>query len=89
MFKRSLSLSVKTQFSKNYQTSCAKGWTLLTDSRLIRQVDGCVLGEPISVVLSEIFRLKMELDAVKPLSPKSYKFYVIGIYQEADQESTR
>ena len=89
MFERSLSLSVKTQFSKNYQISCAKGWALLTDSRLIRQVDGCVLGDPISVVPSEIFCLKIEFDAVKPLSPKSYKFYVINIYQEVDQESTR
>ena len=70
MSKRSLSLSVKTQFSKNYQISCAKGWALLTDSRLIRQVDGCVLGDPISVVLSQIFRLKMEFDAVRPLKPK-------------------
>ena len=32
-----------------------KGCTFLADGRLIRQVDGCPIGGPISVVLSNIF----------------------------------
>ena len=53
-----------------------KGRTFLADGRLIRQVDGYLIGGPISVVLSIIFCVKMEFDVVKPLKPKLYKRYV-------------
>ena len=46
-----------------------KGCTFLADGRLIRQVDGYVMGGPISVVLSNIFLVKMEF-YVKLLKPK-------------------
>ena len=59
-----------------------KGWTFLSDGRLIRQVDGCPLGGPISVVLSNIFCVKMEFDVVKPLKPKLYKRYVNDIHSK-------
>ena len=39
------------------------------------------MGGPTSVVLSNIFCVKMELDVVKPLKPKLYKRYVDDIYQ--------
>ena len=42
----------------------------MADGRWIRQVDGCPMGGPISVVLSNIFCVKMESDVVKPLKPK-------------------
>ena len=40
------------------------------------------MGGPISVVLSNIFCVKMEFDAVKPLKPKLYKGYVDDIYSK-------
>ena len=46
-----------------------KGCTFLADGRLIRQVDGCAMDGPISVVLSNIFCVKMEFDVVWPLKP--------------------
>ena len=60
--ERSLSLFVRSQLLDKL----CKGCTFLADGRLIRQVDGC----PISVVLSNIFCVKMESDVVKPLKPK-------------------
>ena len=56
--------------------------TFLGDGRLIRQVDGCPMGGPISVILCNIFCVKMEFDVVKPLKPKLYKGYVDDIYSK-------
>ena len=59
-----------------------KGFTFLADGRLIRQVDGCPMSGPTSVVLSNIFCVKMEFGGVKPLKPKLYKRYVDDIYSK-------
>ena len=40
------------------------------------------MGGPTSVVLSNIFCVKMEFDVVKPLKPKLYKRYVDDIYSK-------
>ena len=40
------------------------------------------MGGPISVVISNIFCVKMEFDIVKPLKPKLYKGYVDDIYSK-------
>ena len=37
---------------------------------------------PISVVVSNIFCVKMEFDVVKPLTPKLYKRYVDNIFSK-------
>ena len=47
---------------------------------LITQIDGCPMGDPISVVLSDIFMCKMEEDVVKPLKPIFYERYVDNTY---------
>ena len=47
---------------------------------MIRQVDGCPINGPISVVLSNIFCVKMEFDVVWPLKPKLYEPHVDDIY---------
>ena len=49
-------------------------------SRLIKQIDGCPMGGPISVVFSEIYMCIMEEDVVKPLKPIFYKRYVDATY---------
>ena len=57
----------------------------MADGRLIRQVDGCPMGGPISVVFSNIFCLNIlrkEFDVVKPLKTKLYKRYVGDIYSK-------
>ena len=59
----------KSVFKKLLNKLC-KGCTFLADGRLIRQVDGCPMVGPISVVYSNIFCVKMEFDVIKPLKPK-------------------
>ena len=54
----------------------------MADGRLIRQVDGRPMGGPISVVISNIFCVKMESDLVKPLKPKLCTRYVDDIYSK-------
>ena len=71
----------KSVFKKLLNKLC-KGFTFLADGKLIRQVDGCPKGGPISVVLSNIFCVKMEFDAVKPLKAKLYKRYVDDTYSK-------
>ena len=62
----------KLVFKKLLNKLC-KCCTFLADGRLIRQADECPMSGPISVVLSNIFCVKMEFDVVKPLKPKLYK----------------
>ena len=50
-----------------------KDCNYLEDDRLIREIDGCPTSGPISVVLSNIFCVKMQFDVIKPLKPKLYK----------------
>ena len=40
------------------------------------------MGGPISVVVSNIFCVKMEFDVIKPLKPKLYKLYVNDIFSK-------
>ena len=46
------------------------------------QVHGCLMGGTISVVLSNTFCVKIEIDVVKLLKPKLYKSYVDDIYSK-------
>ena len=59
-----------------------KGCTFSVDGRLIRQVEGYPAGDLISVVLSNIFCVKMKPDVVKPLKPKRNKRYVDDIHSK-------
>ena len=43
--------------------------------KLLRQVDGCPMGGPISVVFSDVFMCKMELDVAVLAKPIFYKRY--------------
>ena len=46
------------------------------NNQLIKQIDGCPMGRPISVVFSDIFVNKFERDIVIPIAPNLYKHYV-------------
>ena len=47
--------------------------------KFYKQVDGCVMGGPLSVTLSDIYMSKMEDDVVEKYQPKFYKRYVDDI----------
>ena len=53
-----------------------KDFTFLAGGKSIRQDDRCPMDGPISVVLYNVFCVKIELDVVKPLKPKLYRRYV-------------
>ena len=59
----------KKSVFKKLLNELRKGCTFSVDGRLMGQVDGCPIGDSISVVLSNIFCVKMESDVVKPLKP--------------------
>ena len=46
----------------------------------IIQTEGCSMEGPLSVTLADIHMIQTENDAVKPLKPLFYKWYVDGIY---------
>ena len=52
----------------------------------LKQVDGCPMGGPISVVFSDIFMCKMEFDAVVPAKTIFYKRCVDNTYIYAKKE---
>ena len=72
--KEATTLFIKS--SKKLLKKLCKGCTFLADDRLIKQIDGCPMGGPISVVVPNIFCIKMELDVVKLLRPELYKRFV-------------
>ena len=46
------------------------------NNTLVNQVEGCLMGGAISVIMSGIHMKSMEKDCVPPLNPKFYCFYV-------------
>ena len=52
----------------------------MANNRLIKQIDGCPMGGPISVVFADIYMCKMEDDVVAPIKPIFYKRYVDDTY---------
>ena len=53
-----------------------KECTFSVNNRLIKQIDGCPMDGPISVVFADIYMCKMEDDVVAPIKPLFYKRYV-------------
>ena len=54
--------------------------TFSVNNRLIKQIDGCTMGGPISMVFVDIYMCKMEDDVVATLKPIFYKRYVDDTY---------
>ena len=75
IFKRLLyKLTTEVSFQFNY--------------KLFKQTDGCTMGGPLSVTLSDIHMIRMETDVVVPIRPIFYKRYVDDIYNRR-QKNTR
>ena len=53
---------------------------------MIKQIDGCPMGGPISVVFADIYMCKME--DVAPLKPIFYKRYVDDTYVRRKKNTT-
>ena len=50
------------------------------NERLIKQIDGCAMGSPLSVVLSGIFMTKLEKDVVYPELPILFRRFVDDVF---------
>ena len=70
----------KKSIFKKLLRKLTKECTFLVNNRLIKQIDGCPMGGPISVVFADIYMCKMEDDVVAPLKPIFYKRYVDDTY---------
>ena len=57
-----------------------KECTFSLNNRLIKQIDRCPMGGPISVIFADIFMFKIEDDVVPPIKPLFYKRYVDDTY---------
>ena len=54
--------------------------TFIFQKRFYKQTDGCTMGGPLSVILSDIFMTKLENKVVKPSKPKLYKRFVDDVF---------
>ena len=57
-----------------------KECTFSVNDRLIKEIDGCPMGGPISVVFANIYMCKMEDDVVAPIKPILCKRHVDETY---------
>ena len=62
--------------SLNLTTECI----FKLNNRFLKQVDDCTTGEPLSVIFSDIYMVKMENDIVIPSKPIFYRRFVADIY---------
>ena len=76
MLINQLKYSVNESIFKKLLVKLTKELISSVNSRLIKQIDGCSMGGPVSVVFSDIFMCKMEEDVVVPAKPIFYKRYV-------------
>ena len=53
--------------------------TFMFNSKSYKQVDGCSMAGPLSVIFSDIYMTKTERKVVQPTKPQFYKRFVDGI----------
>ncbi|XP_066920538.1 uncharacterized protein [Clytia hemisphaerica] len=53
--------------------------TFIFNSKFYKQIDGCTMGGPLSVILADIYMTKIENEIVRPLNPSFYYRYVDDI----------
>ena len=70
----------KKSIFKKLLLKLTKECVFSVNNRLIKQIDGCPMGCPISVVSSDIYVSKMEEDIVTPMKLHFNKRYVVDTY---------
>ena len=56
--------------------------------KLFKQTNGCTMGGPLSVTLSDIHMIRMETDVVVPIRPIFYKPYIDDIYNRRQKNTS-
>ena len=70
----------KKSIFKKLLTNLTKDCTFPVNNQLIKQIDGCPMGGPISVVFGDICMCKMEDDVASSTKTIFYKRYVDDTY---------
>ena len=59
--------------------------TIQFNQRFNKQIDGCAIGGPLSVILADIHMVRTENEVVKPVNPSFYKRFVDDIYSKRNK----
>ena len=59
--------------------------TIQFNQSFYKQIDGCAMGGPLSVILADIHMVRTENEVVKPLNPPFYKRFVDDIYRRRNK----
>ena len=79
-FQKEIEPLCKKFIFKKLLLKLTKGCVFPANRKLLKQVDRCAMGGPISVVFSDIYMCKMEFDEFVPAKPLFYKRYVDDTY---------
>ena len=60
--------------------------TFMLNSNFYKLTDCCTMGEPLSVILSDIYMIKTEGEVVKPTNPSFYKRFVDDIISKKKKD---
>ena len=63
--------------------------TFMLNSNFYKQIDGCTMGGPLSVIFSDIYMTKTEEEVVKLTNPNFYKRFVDDIISKKEKRSTQ
>ena len=77
--------SAKKLMFKGLLYKLTKDFAIQFNQRFYKQIDGCAMGGPLSVVLADIHMVRTENDVVKPMNPLFYKKNVDKIYSKKDK----
>ena len=60
--------------------------TFMFNSNFYKQIDGCIIGGPPSVIFSDIYVTKTEEEVVKPINPSFYERFVDDIISKKKKD---
>ena len=80
--KKELAPYCKKLIFKKLLKKFTKERVFSSNSKLIKQINGCLMGGPISVILSDIYVCKLEEDIVAPSKPLLHKRFVDDNYDK-------
>ena len=64
-----------------FTTDC----TIQFNQSFYKQIDGCAMGGPLSIILADIHMVRTENEVVKPMNPPFYKRFVDDIYSRRNK----
>ena len=73
------------KFFKKFLIKLTCECTFMFNNLFFKQLNGCTMGGPLSVVLSNIFMTMLEMNIVLPMKPLFYKRYVDDIITRRDK----